>query len=158
MRNLDFFPLIVPSLCLFHLSDGPRQPSMFVRVKILALSHLALWGWHRPGTTAPRRDAGRWCCLFHLLWAECPLPALHKDHSLSAHFDPPGFLFPFHCQVSFASASPMGWHPIAIPWASMPTQRSQQGRYTGTLLWPPWAPGWHPLMDCHPWHGRNRGK
>lgn len=40
--------------------------------------------------------------------------------------------------------------------ASIPTEISQ-GWYKGTSLWPLCAQGWHPLMVCHPCHGRNRG-
>lgn len=116
---------------------------MFVRLKIFAIS--PTWGWHRPGTTAPQSDAGRRCCLFHLLGAQRPLPALHKDHNLGLT----STLRAFHFH-----SIPRSVLPLQTPGdASIPTQTVHRDLAVATV-----CTGLAPSDGLAPWAWHKQGK
>lgn len=115
-----------------------------MRLKILAVPHLGLWGWHRvmlAGTAASS--------IF------CEQNAPRKPTTILG--------LTSTLQVFYSHSITRSVLPLQVPgdawqWdTSIPTQRCPLGWSKGTLLWPLRAQGWHPLMVCDPWHGTDRG-
>lgn len=118
---------------------------MFVRLKILAISHLGLQGWQRPGTTAPQSNAAP--SIFCGQNAPCQPSTSTITLGLTSALQ----VFYFHSITRSAL-------PLQVPgdaWQCIhPHTEISQGWHKRTLLC---AQGWHPLTVCHPWCGRNGG-